>query len=91
MENALTAIDKAMELEPNNKNIIWNRACTLAECAIMNGGNPRSMLEEALEIFQTVDNSNPVNRYYNIGNSLAGLGRHSEAIESYNLALDENS
>lgn len=90
MEIALASINKALELDPTNKGYIWMRACALAEYAIFNGGSPKSMLQEALGIFTNFDGVDEETKNYNIGNSLAGLGRHPEAIEHYALALNAN-
>ena len=88
LDKAIFAINKAGELQPSNLNIMWAKACILAEYAIANQGEPKAMLYEAIELFQSAGEiADPALLNYNIGNSYTGLREHKQAVEYYDRAL----
>lgn len=91
MDKALLAIEEAWKLDSNDLTVAWNRACVLAEYAIAHGGKPKWMFHEAIRIFNSrEDKASEASVNYNVGNSLAGLGEHQEAIDRFNKALASN-
>lgn len=88
MDKALVAINKAWELDRQDPQAIWYRACILAEYAIAKKG-PKSMLYEAISLFESLRGKTPepASVDYNIGNCLAGLDDHQKAIKRYDRAL----
>jgi tetratricopeptide (TPR) repeat protein len=92
LDKALRAIGKAWELDQDNPETIHARACVLAEYAIARGGEPKSMLVEAIALFDSMRDrgASPAVLDYNIGNSLAGLHEHEKAIEHFDRALSAN-
>jgi tetratricopeptide (TPR) repeat protein len=90
MDKALAAINKVWELNQTDLQVINARACTLAEYAMLTG-QPRSMLHEAIELFESIkDHAHPATVYYNVGNCYSGLKEYEKAIQNYDQALNAN-
>ena len=89
LDNALKAINRASELDDGKSiDILHGRACILCDYARDNCNSPKSFLAEALEIFQTIRSAvGEAIADYHIGNALSGLGRHEEAISSFQQAI----
>lgn len=88
MAQALQSINQLWKLDSKSLIVIWLRGCILAEYAISNGNRPKSMLHEAIELFES-------NRHkasqgvvdYNVGNSLSALELYEQAVAAYDRAL----
>ncbi len=87
MDEALAAINRALKLKdsPNSRSI---RACILVEKGI--DQRNKASVQQGLKVFEELLASLPVHTwhiFYNLGNALAALGRHRDAIEKYKLAV----
>lgn len=87
MDEALKAINRAWDLDSENRNTKQVRACVLAEFARRNSGPP-SMLCEAISLFQST-RSGPGDPMadYNTGNCYLELRQFQKAVEHYDRAL----
>lgn len=92
LDKALVAINSAWELNKVDTEVVWIRGCVLTEYAIANGGQPKWMLNKALEHFESLaEVATPDILHYNIGNVYAALGEHGHALEHYEMAIAEGS
>lgn len=90
-DEALVAINKAWDINHQDINIAWGRGCIFAEYAIAHGGKPRSLLYQAIDMFNlSKDSVSAALLHYNIGNSLSALHEYVEAISRFNEALSNN-
>lgn len=91
LDKALAAINSAWELDNRDPRIINARGSILCEYASENDG-PKSMFHEAIELFKSIRSgtSLPAAIDYNIGNCLAGLGDHHEAVQYFDRAIAMN-
>lgn len=89
-DKALSAINKAWDINQSDLQVINARACTLAEFAML-AGQPKSMLYEAIELFKSIEGrAHPATVFYNIGNCYSGLNDYDQAIQNYDQALNAN-
>jgi len=87
LDEAIAAINRALKLQdsPQSRSI---RACILVEQGIERRN--KTSVEEGLKLFEELLASLPVHTwhiFYNLGNALAALGRHQDAIARYKLAI----
>jgi tetratricopeptide (TPR) repeat protein len=92
LDKAVRTIDRAWELDQDDLQIIHSRACILTEYAAAQDEKPKSMLFEAISLFESMwaRGASPAVLDYNIGNSLSALQEHQKAIEHFDQALSEN-
>jgi len=87
MDEALAAINRALKLKDGPRSRTM-RACILVEKGI--DQKNKASVQQGLRLFEELLASRPVHEwhiFYNLGNALAALGRHREAIEKYKLAV----
>jgi tetratricopeptide (TPR) repeat protein len=86
-EDALAAINVALDLSPQSLQTISIRACILAESGIER--NDYQRIKEANEIFrELLDSRDDGLIHYNYANTLGSLGRFEEAIHHYKIATE---
>lgn len=86
LDDALAAINRALKLVDGleSRSI---RACILVEKGIEEKN--KASVQEGLNLFEQLLASLPAHTwhiFYNLGNALAALGRHRDAVEKYKLA-----
>lgn len=86
LDSALTSINKVWRLKLRSNSAQEVRACILAEYAMRNDV-PRSMLLEAISLFEEAQKTDSAMKHYNIGNCLSALGESTDAVDYYNTAL----
>lgn len=90
-EKAMVAINKAKRLGASGTQYAIVRGSILTEYAIAQGGRRKSLLHEAIALFETASSKlsypEKVSADYNIGNALSALGSYIEAIQRYDAAL----
>lgn len=94
MDNALVTIRKieGLKLQVTDGRTLNVLGSILAEYAIAHGGQPKSMLREALETFRSIHLPPPAAQatiHYNMGNTLMALGDYQEAIQEFDIALTQ--
>jgi tetratricopeptide (TPR) repeat protein len=91
LDEALTHVNRALKLKdtPQSRSV---RACILVEKGIEHKN--RASVIEGLKLFEELLTSLRVHTwhiFYNLGNALAALGRHQEAIARYKQAIKLDS
>jgi len=90
-ERAMAAINKAKNLGASGVQYAMIHGSILTEYAITQGGRRKSLLHEALALFERASSQlqYPEKAWadYNIGNALSALGSYTAAIERYEAAL----
>lgn len=90
MDKALTAVNKAWKIQPQNSTVSWNRACVLVEYAKSKGNKPKGMLYEAIKLFESAGQDQDSTKHYNIGNAYDALQEYTKAIKHFDIALADN-
>lgn len=86
-DDALAAINKAIDLAPGSMQMQNIRACILTESGIERGDLER--IREARQIFSDLLGSNQSGLlHYNYANALGALGDHEQAVIHYRMAVE---
>src|SRR6266566_6191032 len=90
-ERAMAAINKAKILGASGVQYAMTHGSILTEYAIAQGGRRKSLLHEAITLFEIASSEmqylEKASADYNIGNALSALESYKEAIERYDAAL----
>lgn len=92
-EKALAAIRKAKMLGASSVQYAMVHGSILTEYAITQRSQKKILLHEAIALFETASSRmrypEKATADYNIGNALSALGRYTEAVQRYDMALAE--
>lgn len=87
---ALKYIEYALSIDPESKEAKSNKACINAEAGIETGSKAKLLL--AKRIFDDLAREDPDwTNYYNLANTLSGLGDHKSAKDNYIISLKYNN
>jgi tetratricopeptide (TPR) repeat protein len=87
-DEAMSSINKALEIKPESRELCSIRGCILAERGIER--NDQESISEANSIFATLIPDPRGIIHYNYGNTLSALSRHKEAVKQYLIATERD-
>jgi tetratricopeptide (TPR) repeat protein len=90
-KEGLRVIQNAWKINPEHNKTRWIKACIQAEYFTKQEKTKKSMIDEAIKLFQSVENVLLLIKYYCIGNCYSALNENQTALEYYNKALDSDN
>ena len=87
-KKGLKAINSAWKIDKEDNRIKWIKACIQAEYVINNLELGKGLIEESINLFQSINDVSQSVKYYNIGNCYAAINEHHTAVKYYNQALN---
>lgn len=87
---ALKYIESALSINPESKGAKSNKACIYAEAGIETGSKAKLLIAKRIFCDLALEDPNWTN-YYNLANTLSGLGDYKSAKDTYIISLKYNN